>query len=96
MNESSSSVDIPESGLSKEAVSSRLHEAANVTAISCVTSEDGSQTIHRCAAKTVSKGVAVLVTVKVTTGGKGSAVVVNCEKMAIASMLVKEIKKALL
>ena len=88
-------MDIPDSGLSQEAVSSRLHEAANLTAVSRVTSEDGSQTIHRCAAKTVSQGVPVLVSVKVTSDGKGSAVVVNCEKMAIASMLVKEIKKAL-
>ena len=95
MNESSATVDIPDGNLSQETVCSRIKEAANLTQVSCSPSEDGAQTFHRWAAKTVSKGVPVLVTVKVNSDGKGSAIIVNCEKMALASLLVREIKTAL-
>ena len=92
MNESSSSVDIPSSKCDKESIRRSVTEVANVSFISCTTGDDN---LYRFAAKTVSQGVHVLVTVKVSTTGGPSSVTVNCETMVVSSMLVKELKSAL-
>jgi AP-3 complex subunit beta len=91
MNESSSTLDLPSDQCSRDQICSRVTEAACVTAVDL----DEEKTFG-FAGKTVSFGTPVLVTVKVGDGGKSSSVTVNCEKMVISSMLVKEIKTALL
>ena len=92
MNESSGKVDIPADVVSD--VSKKVLEAAGVTCIGASGLPD-NETLHRFSARTISGRTHVLVTVKVPADGQASVVTVNCEKMVISSMLVKEIKLAL-
>ncbi|PFX34388.1 AP-3 complex subunit beta-2 [Stylophora pistillata] len=94
LNESSGTVDIPANLNSEEMVCSKVKEAAAITYIGATSLSEGAST-YRFAARTISGGTHVLVTVKVPVDGKSSSITVNCEKMAISSMLVKEIKQAL-
>lgn len=91
MNESSLKLDLPSDRCTREQVCSRVTEAACVTPVDL----DEEKTFG-FAGKTICSGTPVLVTVKVGEDGKGSCVTVNCEKMAINSMLGKEIKTSLL
>ncbi|XP_031565931.1 AP-3 complex subunit beta-2-like [Actinia tenebrosa] len=91
MNETSLKLDLPSDRCTREEVCSRVKEAACVTPVDL----DDEKTFG-FAGKTICSGTPVLVTVKVGEGGKGSSVTVNCEKMVINSMLVKEIKTSLL
>ncbi|KAK3745780.1 hypothetical protein QZH41_015967 [Actinostola sp. cb2023] len=92
MNESSLSVDIPPSQTSRQDVCSRVVEAAWVTPVENLEGEN----LYGFSGKTISSGTPVLITVKVAPSGNKSLVTVNCEKMAISSMLGKEIVTALL
>ena len=92
MNESSLSVDIPPSQTSRRDVCSRVVEAAWVTPVENLEGEN----LYGFSGKTISSGTPVLITVKVAPSGNKSLVTVNCEKMAISSMLGKEIVTALL
>ncbi len=94
LNESSGKLDIPANLTSEEVVCSKVKEAAAVTYIGVTSTPEGAST-YRFAARTISGGTHVLVTVKVPADGQGSSITVNCEKMAISSMLVKEIKQVL-
>lgn len=94
LNESSGTVDIPGNLNSEEVVCSKVKEAAAITYIGATPLSEGAST-YRFAARTISGGTHILVTVKVPVDGKSSSITVNCEKMAISSMLVKEIKQAL-
>ena len=87
-------MDIPGNLASEEVVCSKVKEAAAVTYIGATPLAEEAST-YRFAARTISGGTHVLVTVKVPANGQGSSITVNCEKMAISSMLVKEIKQAL-
>lgn len=69
----------------------RVHEVANVVQ---VPPTDPSTNLHRFAAQTLSSKVLVLLSVRPLDNGK-AGLVVNCEKMVIGSMLLKEIKLAL-
>ena len=79
---------------SEEQVCSKVKEAAAVTYVGAAHLPEGVST-YRFGGRTISGGTHVLVTVKVPASGKDSSITVNCEKMAISSMLVKEIKQAL-
>lgn len=94
LNESSGKLEIPSSQTSEEQVCAKVKEAAAVTYIGAAPLPEGAAT-YRFAGRTISGGTHVLVTVKVPSSGKDSLITVNCEKMAISSMLVKEIKQAL-
>lgn len=94
MNESSGKLDIPADAVSEEKVCSKLKEAAAVSYIGSEHLPDGDS-IYRFAGRTISGGTCVLLTVNVKASGKDCSVTVNCEKMSISSMLVKEIKQAL-
>lgn len=94
MNESSGKLEIPSSQTSEEQVCAKVKEAAAVTYIGAAPLPEGAAT-YRFAGRTISGGTHVLVTVKVPSSGKDSLITVNCEKMAISSMLVKEIKQVL-
>ena len=86
MNEVSDKVPIPEPANSDKAIVARVAEVANVQ---LVPASDPAGRTCRFAARTLSKGSLVLVTV-----GQGK-ITTNCEKMVIGNMLVKDIKKAL-
>ena len=94
LNESSGKLDISSNLSYEEQISAKVKEAAAVTYIGATPLPEGTTT-YRFAGRTISGGTHVLVTVKVPTNGKDSSTTVNCEKMAISSMLVKEIKQAL-
>ncbi|XP_038072193.1 AP-3 complex subunit beta-2-like isoform X2 [Patiria miniata] len=87
MNENSDKVSIPDAINNEKAIISRVAEVANVQ---IVPASDPEHLTYRFAAKTLSTGSLVLLTV-----GKGK-ITTNCEKMVIGSMLVKDIKKSLL
>jgi len=94
LNESSGKLDVSANIASEEQVCSKVKEGAAVTYIGSAPLPEGASA-YRFAGQTISGGTHVLVTVKVPADGKGSSITVNCEKMAISSMLVKEIKQAL-
>lgn len=94
LNENSGKLDIPADAASEEKVCSKLKEAAAVSYIGSEDLPDGDSN-YRFAGRTISGGTYVLVTVNVKASGKDCSITVNCEKMAISSMLVKEIKLAL-
>lgn len=94
LNESSGKLDISSNVATGEQVCSKVKEAAAVSNIGVACVSEGVS-MYRFAGRTISGGTHVLVTVKVSADGKGSSITVNCEKMAISSMLVKEIKQAL-
>ncbi|XP_029197228.2 AP-3 complex subunit beta-2-like [Acropora millepora] len=94
LNENSGKLDIPADAASEEKVCSKLKEAAAVSYIGSEHLPDGDSN-YRFASRTISGGTYVLVTVNVKASGKDCSITVNCEKMAISSMLVKEIKLAL-
>ena len=91
MNESSAKVSLPSAACDADSVRRRVYELANVLAVP--SSEDGAL---RFAGRTLSARSLVLVTVRVDKEDSTRAeVVVNCEKMVIGGMLVKEIKTRL-
>ena len=90
MNENTGNVDLPSSNTTPHAICTKVHQAANVLQV-----PSSDENVFRFASKTISSGVDTLVTVKLKNDGK-AAVVVNCEKMVIGSMLLKELKTSLL
>lgn len=72
---------------SPDSVTDAVYQAANVLAV-----EPQDSNAFRYAGQTLSTGLVVLVTV--TTGEKPT-LTVNCEKMVVASMLLKELKEVL-
>ena len=99
MNENSGTVELPPENTAPQAVCGRVYETANVLQVQ--SSTDG---VFLFASKTCSSRMDALITVKVTetkvTEGKvteaKATVTVNSEKMVIGSMLVKDLKAALL
>lgn len=89
MNETSASIDVPEGNNNADAICGCIHEVANVVQVA--TSENN---IYRFAGKTVATGSDVLITIKVLDNNKVQ-VIVNCDKIIIGSMLLKELKTSL-
>uniref|UniRef100_A0A8B9RF80 AP-3 complex subunit beta n=1 Tax=Astyanax mexicanus TaxID=7994 RepID=A0A8B9RF80_ASTMX len=89
MNEISEKLNLGEKCQSDHAIVERVTAKANLSRVPC-----GSEKENRFAGKTVSSGSLVLVTVARKEGG-GAQLTVNCEKMVIGTMLVKDILQAL-
>lgn len=89
MNEISEKLTLGEKCQSDHAIIEKVTATANLSRVPC-----GSEKENRFAGKTVSSGSLVLVTVARKDGG-GAQLTVNCEKMVIGTMLVKDILQAL-
>ncbi|KAL3208707.1 hypothetical protein MRX96_009582 [Rhipicephalus microplus] len=88
MNEHSCSLEkVPEAA--KE-VQQRIHRAANVLVI-----EDEQPGWVRFAGQTLASGSLVLVTVRLVQGSAKATLTVNCDKMVVGSMLMRELRTAL-
>ncbi|XP_049593467.1 AP-3 complex subunit beta-1 isoform X2 [Syngnathus scovelli] len=91
MNETSATIAVATNDMSGQAVARRVASVANVGAVASSESH-----LHRFAARTVSSGVLVLVLLdlKEEPGG-GAKLTVNTEKSVMASMLLRDLKRAL-
>lgn len=89
MNENTGCVMLPSDKNDPKAITNTVYEIANVKEIS-----EEEEFIYRYAAQTLVSHSLVLVTVQVSNDGKAN-ITVNCEKMIIGSMLLKELKESL-
>uniref|UniRef100_A0A9J7XA40 AP-3 complex subunit beta n=1 Tax=Cyprinus carpio carpio TaxID=630221 RepID=A0A9J7XA40_CYPCA len=89
MNEILEKLTLGEKCVNEHVIVERVTATANLSRVPC-----GSDKECRFAGKTVSSGCLVLVTVTTKEGG-GAQLTVNCEKMLIGTMLVKDILQAL-
>ncbi|XP_063052371.1 AP-3 complex subunit beta-2 [Engraulis encrasicolus] len=89
MNEISEKLALGEMCQNDITIVQRVTSAANISRVPC-----GSDKECRFAGKTVTSGSLVLVTVLTKEGG-AAQLTVNCEKMVIGTMLVKDILQAL-
>ncbi|XP_077066279.1 AP-3 complex subunit beta-2 isoform X7 [Siphateles boraxobius] len=89
MNEISEKLSLGQKCVNEHIIVERVTATANLSRVPC-----GSDKECRFAGKTVSSGCLVLVTVA-TKEGIGAQLTVNCEKMVIGTMLVKDILQAL-
>uniref|UniRef100_A0AAY4DK80 AP-3 complex subunit beta n=1 Tax=Denticeps clupeoides TaxID=299321 RepID=A0AAY4DK80_9TELE len=92
MNEISEKLTLGEKCQNEHGIVQRVTSAANVSRVPPV--PPPSNPIYRFAGKTVSSGILVLVTVA-TKEERAAQLTVNCEKMVIGTMLVKDILQAL-
>lgn len=88
MNENQGSSPVSADRNNSQSICNAIYEVANVLQVP-VTQEN----VYRFASKTAASGADTLVTVKMT--GDKASITVNCEKMVIGSMLVKDIKRSL-
>jgi AP-3 complex subunit beta len=95
MNESTAKVTLDEGVCDPSIISSRVNEASNIMVVGSP-SVTKDVTVIRFAGQTYSDQVMALVTVRVANSTRETHIVVNCEKMVIGSMLVKEIKTLLM
>ena len=86
MNEVEASVELPPAHADDASVKKRVYEAANVLQVPSIDSS-----LLRFAGLTNSNNYVILLTIE-----KGQKIIVNCEKMVMSSMLLKEIKTALM
>uniref|UniRef100_A0A671KFF6 AP-3 complex subunit beta n=1 Tax=Sinocyclocheilus anshuiensis TaxID=1608454 RepID=A0A671KFF6_9TELE len=89
MNEISEKLTLGEKCVNEHVIVERVTATANLSRVPC-----GSDKECRFAGKTVSSGCLVLVTIATKEGGRAQ-LTVNCEKMVIGTMLVKDIMQAL-
>jgi len=89
MNENSTAVTLPASCHDAQTVCSRVYEVANVLLVS-----SSQPDALLFAARTAAASSDVLVEVKVTEGH--AALKVNCDKIVIGQMLMKDLKTALM
>ncbi|XP_020312083.1 AP-3 complex subunit beta-2 isoform X12 [Oncorhynchus kisutch] len=101
MNEITEKLTLEEKCQGEHAVVQRVTTAANLSRVPCGSDKECSPPvppppfpIHRFAGKTVTSGSLVLVSV-VTKEDGAAQLTVNCEKMVIGTMLVKDIHQAL-
>ncbi|XP_013979500.1 AP-3 complex subunit beta-2 isoform X6 [Salmo salar] len=101
MNEITEKLTLEEKCQGEHAVVQRVTTAANLSRVPCGSDKECSPPvppppfpIHRFAGKTVTSGSLVLVSV-VTKEDGAAQLTVNCEKMVIGTMLVKDILQAL-
>ena len=88
MTENSASVSLTDTDA--QTIGKAVQSAANVLQ---VPSSDAHA--YYFAGKTVSNGTDLLISVKVNEGKKQAKLTVNCEKMVIGSMLLRDIKQNL-
>ncbi|XP_076356504.1 LOW QUALITY PROTEIN: AP-3 complex subunit beta-2-like [Tachypleus tridentatus] len=91
MNENSCTIELPKEKTDGKHIVSKLYEVANIMQV--LTTDETSGT-YRFASKTLSSESLVLVSVQVLNNGK-AYITVNCEKIMIGSMLLKELREAL-
>ncbi|XP_074773336.1 AP-3 complex subunit beta-2 isoform X5 [Athene noctua] len=89
MSEITEKVTLPEKCRSDHAIVQQVTSAANVGRVPC-----GADNEYRFAAKTVTSGSLVLITLE-RREGAAAQLTVNSEKMVIGTMLVKDIVQAL-
>ncbi|XP_053385509.1 AP-3 complex subunit beta-2-like isoform X2 [Mercenaria mercenaria] len=89
MNENTAKVKIEEDKTDMKSVVTAVYRVANVVQVP--SSEDGT---YRFAAQTMASNIPVLTTVSVKDDGTGK-LTVNCEKMVIGTMLMKDVKGSL-
>ncbi|CAH1796712.1 unnamed protein product [Owenia fusiformis] len=89
MNENSGKTELPENKSDSQTINERILTVANVLQVPSTTDNT-----YRYVAKTMSESALLLVTIKVAEDRKAT-ITVNCEKMVICSMLVKDIKQIL-
>ena len=89
MNEASASVTLPMSNMNPQSIGTRIYNVANVLLVP----SSSPDTLFLFAARTIATDADVLVEVKVNEGRAN--VKVNCDKMVIGQMLLKEIRSAL-
>ncbi|XP_045083048.1 AP-3 complex subunit beta-2 isoform X2 [Coregonus clupeaformis] len=101
MNEITEKLTLEEKCQGEHTIVQRVTTAANLGRVPCGSDKECSPpvppppfTIHRFAGKTVTSGSLVLVSV-VTKEDGAAQLTVNCEKMVIGTMLVKDILQAL-
>ncbi|XP_067236234.1 AP-3 complex subunit beta-2 isoform X6 [Chanodichthys erythropterus] len=103
MNEISEKLSLGEKCVNEHVIVERVTATANLSRVPCGSDKEcstppppppPSAPVYRFAGKTVSSGCLVLVTVATKEGG-GAQLTVNCEKMVIGTMLVKDILQAL-
>ncbi|XP_054883561.1 AP-3 complex subunit beta-2-like isoform X1 [Poeciliopsis prolifica] len=101
MNEITEKLTLDAKCRNEHAIVQRVTTAANLSRVPCGSDKECSPPVpppehpaHRFAGRTVTSGSLVLVTV--TTREEGAAqLTINCEKMVIGTMLVKDILLAL-
>lgn len=86
MNESSCVLEVSEESVAKR----RVHVAANLMAL-----DEQEHGVVRFAGQTLATGSLVLVSVLLSGAERKGSLTVNCEKMVIGSMLLKELREAL-
>ncbi|NXC31554.1 AP3B2 protein, partial [Xiphorhynchus elegans] len=89
MSEITEKLVLPEKCRSDHAIVQQVTSAANVGRVPC-----GAGNEYRFAAKTVTSGSLVLITLERREGG-AAQLTINSEKMVIGTMLVKDISQAL-
>jgi AP-3 complex subunit beta len=89
MTENTGKVTLPEKKNDAKSVVTNVLTVANMLQVA----SGETDTVYRFAAKTMSEGVLVLVSVSVQ--GESANIVVNCEKMVIGTMLLKDLKSVL-
>ncbi|XP_059917491.1 AP-3 complex subunit beta-2 isoform X3 [Gadus macrocephalus] len=102
MNEITEKMQLPERCQNEHAIVQRVTAAANLSRVPCGSDKECSSPappppgppVHRFAGRTVTSGSLVLVTVATKESGP-SQLTINCEKMVIGTMLVKDILLAL-
>uniref|UniRef100_A0A671KFA9 AP-3 complex subunit beta-2-like n=1 Tax=Sinocyclocheilus anshuiensis TaxID=1608454 RepID=A0A671KFA9_9TELE len=87
MNEISEKLTLGEKCVNEHVIVERVTATANLSRVPCGSDKE-------FAGKTVSSGCLVLVTIATKEGGRAQ-LTVNCEKMVIGTMLVKDIMQAL-
>jgi AP-3 complex subunit beta len=89
MNENTATFPLPGANASPQALVTRVYETANVLLVPSSTPDR----LHLFAARSVANDTDVLVEIRVHEGQ--ATVKVNCDKIVIGSMLLKDLKAAL-
>lgn len=89
MNENSGTVVVPADKNNAQSLCTCVHAVANILQVPSV-----DDTVHQFAARTLATGTLVLVSLKVKDDKV--SILVNCEKMVIGTMLLKDIKASIL
>ncbi|XP_075753629.1 AP-3 complex subunit beta-2 isoform X10 [Pelodiscus sinensis] len=89
MSEITEKLTLPDQCQSDQAIVQRVMVAANVSRVPC-----GADHVYRFAAKTVTSGSLVLITLERKDGARAQ-LTVNSEKMVIGTMLVQDVVQAL-
>ena len=88
MTENSGKVELPEDKINDKFICTCVYTVANVLQVA-----SSDEKVYKFASKTLSEGVLALVSISVKENTAN--LVVNCEKMVIGTMLLKDLKRVL-